>query len=359
MILVKISSNKDINLLIPHTNLSIYIVKINQSISEKGLIIDNSYENRKGHPRILPKTFTQTTVPALIYHRRTIPFRFPPVSPVSGTLRNSETLFLGILSDAWDGSLAGPSTWFPDTVKTKQRRVSSILNGPRDYYFKIYEGTCGRKFLKKRKKREKGEKKKLQRFLSSSFNVHFFSISPYPVFRSFPQAQVDGRVFKMTLRNEIWWFLPFFYCFFPFFLFFFTFSNDLKREHLSSTLCKMMKPQFAEKRYDLTAILFVSQCPLGLIHRGKFCVLGASPGRVLKKICLHLVVEAFCFDYFLVAFNHISRSEYLFRDEVLEWKLFLAGYALFLKVIVSESLSCKIISNVLIKVFSFWTWRAI
>lgn len=144
-----------------------------------------------------------------------------------------------------------------------------------------------------------------------------------------------------------------------FFLFFFTFSNDLKREHLSSTLCKMMKPQFAEKRYDLTAILFVSQCPLGLIHRGKFCVLGASPGRVLKKICLHLVVEAFCFDYFLVAFNHISRSEYLFRDEVLEWKLFLAGYALFLKVIVSESLSCKIISNVLIKVFSFWTWRAI
>lgn len=187
MILVKISSNKDINLLIPHTNLSIYIVKINQSISEKGLIIDNSYENRKGHPRILPKTFTQTTVPALIYHRRTIPFRFPPVSPVSGTLRNSETLFLGILSDAWDGSLAGPSTWFPDTVKTKQRRVSSILNGPRDYYFKIYEGTCGRKFLKKRKKKGKRRKKKTTTFpflvLQCTLFLHF-SLSRISIFSS-------------------------------------------------------------------------------------------------------------------------------------------------------------------------------
>lgn len=127
MILVKISSNKDINLLIPHTNLSIYIVKINQSISEKGLIIDNSYENRKGHPRILPKTFTQTTVPALIYHRRTIPFRFPPVSPVSGTLRNSETLFLGILSDAWDGSLARTVYLIPGYCENeaKERFVDS------------------------------------------------------------------------------------------------------------------------------------------------------------------------------------------------------------------------------------------
>lgn len=147
---------------------------------------------------------------------------------------------------------------------------------------------------------------------------------------------------------------------FSLFFFFFLLSRTILSENTCRALCvRWWSLSLQKNDTDLTAILFVSQCPLGLIHRGKFCVLGASPGRVLKKICLHLVVEAFCFDYFLVAFNHISRSEYLFRDEVLEWKLFLAGYALFLKVIVSESLSCKIISNVLIKVFSFWTWRAI
>lgn len=239
MILVKISSNKDINLLIPHTNLSIYIVKINQSISEKGLIIDNSYENRKGHPRILPKTFTQTTVPALIYHRRTIPFRFPPVSPVSGTLRNSETLFLGILSDAWDGSLAGPSTWFPDTVKTKQRRVSSILNGPRDYYFKIYEGTCGRKFLKKRKKREKGEKKK-------NYNVSFprpsmYTFSPFlliPYFDLFLKLKWMAVFLKWHFGTKYYYggsCLSFIV--FSLFFFFFLLSRTILSENTCRALC--------------------------------------------------------------------------------------------------------------------------
>lgn len=207
-------------------------------------------------------------------------------------------------------ALPGPSTWFPDTVETKQRRVSSILNGPRDYYFKIYEGHVAVS-LKKKKKREKGKKNYVSFSRPLIYTFSQFFLIPY--FDLFVKLKWTAVFLKWHLgTNIIMVVFAFFYCFFLFS--FFTFSNDLKREHLSSTLCKMMKPQFAEKRYDLPPFCsYRSVLWVWLIHRGKFCVLGASPGRVLKKICLHLVVEAFCFDYFLVAFNHISRSEYLSR----------------------------------------------
>lgn len=154
---------------------------------------------------------------------------------------------------------------------------------------------------------------------------------------------MDGRVFKMTPRILSWWFLL---SFIVFFCFLFLLSRTILSENTCRALCVRWWSLSLQKN-DTTYRHFVHiavSSGFGWFTEASSVYSEQVLDEFWKKfvyIWLSKPFASITFSWRLTIYHEVN----IFRDEVLEWKLFLAGYALFLKVIVSESLSCKIISN--------------